>query len=207
MFSIENFEERPIKKDGNCLFRAVSTFIEPSLQTCRRTRDGRPTNKNYEFLENTVCENLRSLVTTFMTLHSEKFQSALHYDDDFYDSIEDRISVISHNGEYAGNLELFVLSNMFKIQINTFVRFNEDSKNYSSKYNLISKIGNYSKMCNLLLHDNHYSMLKVKPDFNMQFAAQLIEWAEENPEVIFNGVELSDGENDNDSEFELLEAD
>ena len=50
-------------------------------------------------------------------------------------------------------------------------------------------------------------MLKVKSDFNMQFAAQLIEWAEENPEVIFNGVELSDGENDDDSEFELLEAD
>ena len=206
MFSIENFEERPIKKDGNCLFRAVATFIEPSLQTCRRTRDGRPTNKNYENLENEVCENLRSLVTTFMTLHSDKFRSALHYDDEFYDSIEDRISVISHNGEYAGNLELFVLSNMFKIQINTFVRFSEDSKNYSSKYNLISKIGNYSKRCNLLLNDNHYSMLKVKHDFNMQFASQLIEWAEENPEVIFSGVELSDGENDNESDFELLEA-
>ena len=65
MFSIENFEERPIKKDGNCLFRALATFIEPSLQTCRRTRDGRPTNKNYEILENEVSENLRSLVTTF----------------------------------------------------------------------------------------------------------------------------------------------
>ena len=169
-------------------------------------RDGRPTNKNYEVLENEVCENLRSLVTTFMTLHSEKFQSALHYDDEFYDSIEQRIEMIRHNGEYAGNLELFILSNMFKIQINTFVRFSGDSKNYSSKYNLISKIGNYSKKCNILLQDNHYSMLKVKSDFNMQFAAQLIEWAEENPEVIFSGVELSDGENDNDSEFELLEV-
>ena len=31
-------------------------------------------------------------------------------------------------------------------------------------------------------------------------------WAEENPEVIFSGVELSDGENDNESDFELLEA-
>ena len=40
----------------------------------------------------------------------------------------------------------------------------------------------------------------------MQFVAQLIEWAQENPEVIFSGVELSDGENDNDSEFELLEV-
>tara|TARA_B100000963_G_C22311332_1_gene530181 strand:+ start:147 stop:299 length:153 start_codon:yes stop_codon:yes gene_type:complete len=49
-------------------------------------------------------------------------------------------------------------------------------------------------------------MLKVKHDFNMQFASQLIEWAEENPEVIFSGVELSDGENDNESDFELLEA-
>ena len=195
MFSIENFDERPIKKDGNCLFRSVSIYINPILQTCRRKKDGPPTSKTYEVMEDNLASTLRTITTSYMTLHREKFENSLHFDDDYYDSIDERIAVISNNGEYAGNLELYVLSNILNIQINTFVRFPKDSKNYSTKYNLISKIGNYSKKCNLLIHDNHYHLLNIKDPFSTQFNDQLNEWKTENPEVVFNDIELSEDDN------------
>lgn len=194
MFSIENFEERPIKKDGNCLFRAVSIYVNPTLQTCRRMKDGRPTSKTYEVLEDNLASNLRCITTTYMTLHREKFENALHFDDDYYESIDERISVISNDGEHAGNLELFVLSKILNIQINTFVRFPKNSKHYSSKYNLVSKIGNYSKNCNLLLESNHYHLLKINEAFSERFNAQLDDWNDENPEVAFNDIDTSDDE-------------
>ena len=165
MFSIENFEERPIKKDGNCLFRGVAVYINKTLQTCRRNKDGIPTSKTYEVLEDNLATTLRTITTSYMELHRDKFESAVHFDDDYYDSIDERISVISNNGEYAGNLELFVLSKILNIQINTFVRYPKDNKNYTSKFNLISKIGNYSKKCNILLQNNHYHLLKINNPF------------------------------------------
>ena len=42
----------------------------------------------------------------------------------------------------SGNLELYVISKMFRIQINVYV-------NKDKMFNLVSKIGNYNLSCNL----------------------------------------------------------
>jgi hypothetical protein len=200
MFSIENFDERPIKKDGNCLFRAIAVYINPDLQTCRRSKDGIPTNKTNEILEDNLAGSLRSIVTSYMRLHRDRFKNAIHFDDDYYDSIDERINVISNDSEYAGNLELFVLAKIMNIQINTFVRLPKDTGHHSTKYNLISKMGTYSKKCNILLCDNHYHFLKIKDPFSEQFNTQLSEWQCENPDIGFNDIDISDA----GSDFELL---
>lgn len=188
MFSIENFDRRPIKKDGNCLFRAVTSHLNDTLRTCRRNKEGLPTNKDLRDEEDHASYILRLNTVMFMNYHSNVFTNSVQLEDDDYNSFKERVINMENDGVFGGNLELYVLSKMFNIQINVFVKYSENSKHYSSKYNLVSRFGNYVKQCNLLLHNNHYELLNIKTDFSEQFNTQFVEWIQENPELTFNDV-------------------
>ena len=77
MFSIENFDRRPIKKDGNCLFRAVTSHLNDTLRTCRRNKEGLPTNKDLRDEEDHASYILRLNTVTFMNYHSNVFTNSV----------------------------------------------------------------------------------------------------------------------------------
>jgi hypothetical protein len=195
MFNVEWFDKVNIKKDGNCMFRSLSTFVNNDLTHCRRKRNGDPVNKELSDKENELSKSIRLMIVTYMDIHQQKFNSSLQYDNDFYDSIKDRIEIMSNDGEYGSNLELYIMSKMFKIQINVFV------KNQNG-FNLISKIGKDSSLiCNLFYENCHYELLILKPENNKCFNKSLKEWAKENPNINFEEIVNSDH---SDSEYEVI---
>lgn len=195
MFNVEWFDKICIQKDGNCMFRAITSFIDSSLFTCRRKRDGSAVNKELKQKENKLSESLRNIVVSYMNLHKEKFENSIFYDDDYYDSIDERIDNMIEKGEFGGNLELYIMSKIYKIQINVFVRNGKG-------YNLISKIGKDSnKLCNLYYNNNHYELLNIKDEFNEIFNDSFKQWVIENPNINFEEIINSDH---SDSEYEIV---
>ena len=195
MFNFEWFNKISIQKDGNCMFRAISSFIDLSLFTCRRKRDGSSVNKELKQKENNLSKSLRYIVVSYMNLHKEKFANNIFYDDDYYDSIDERIDNMIENGEFGGNLELYIMSKIYKIQINVFVRNGKG-------YNLISKIGKDSHTsCNLFYNNNHYELLSIKDEFKYLFNECYNEWVIENPNINFEEIVNSDH---SDSEYEIV---
>ena len=195
MFNVEWFDKISIKKDGNCMFRAISSFIDSNLFTCRRKRDGTAVNKELKQKENKLSESLRNIVVSYMNLHKEKFENSIFYDDEYYDSIDERIDNMIENGEYGGNLELYIMSKIYKIQINVFVKNGKG-------YNLISKIGKDSNTsCNLFYNNNHYELLCIKDEFKNLFNNSYKVWVVENPNINFEEIVNSDH---SDSEYEIV---
>ena len=195
MFNVEWFDKISIKKDGNCMFRSLSVFVNNELTQCRRKKNGIPINKDIIIKEDEISKSLRLMVITYMDIHKKKFNSSLQYDDSFYASIEERIEKMRNDGEYGGNLELYIMTKIFKIQINVFV------KNRNG-FNLISKIGKDSSIiCNLFYDNCHYELFILKNDYNKCFNKSLKNWNKENPNVNFEEIVTSDH---SDSDYEVI---
>lgn len=195
MFNVEWFDKLFIKKDGNCLFRAIATCVNQELTNCRRKRNGNPVNKELCLEETNLSESLRKIVTTYMNIHKKKFNNSVQFDDEIYESIEDRITSMKNDGEFGGELELYIISKIFKIQINIFVKtFNG--------YNLVSKIGKDSSLfCNLFYDNLHYEVLVLKEEYLKNFKKTIREWIKENPNINFEEVINSDH---SDSDYEII---
>ena len=194
MFNVEWFDKGFIKKDGNCMFHSINTILNSQLTNCRRKRDGTPVNKDINKKENDLCKALRLIVVTYMDIHKKKFNNSFQFDEDVYDSIDDRIKNMECDGEFGGELELYIISKIYKIQINVFV------KNHG--FNLISKIGkDSSQICNLFYENLHYEPLILKDEYKKEFKTAIRQWNKENPQIDFEEIISSEH---SDSEYEIL---
>lgn len=195
MFNVEWFDKVPISKDGNCMFRAITACVNEELTNCRRKRNGVPVNKDNSDLEDELSTSLRKIVVTHMNIHKNKFNNPLQYDNEIYESIEERIENMYNDGEFGGELELYIISKIFKIQINVFV------KGYGG-YNLVSKIGkDSSHICNLFYESNHYELMVLRTDFNKNYKRMVKQWCKENPQIDFEDFVSSEH---SDSDYEII---
>jgi hypothetical protein len=195
MFNVEWFNKVFIKKDGNCMFHAINTSLNEQLTNCRRKKNGLPVNKDLSDKEDELSSALRSVVVTYMEIHEGKFSNSFQFDEEVYESIQHRIQMMKCDGEFGGELELYIISKIFKIQINVFV------KNYNG-FNLVSKIGkDSSKICNLLYENMHYESLILNEDYKKEFKSSLKQWAKENPKIDFEEIISSEH---SDSDYEII---
>lgn len=202
------FNEITLPKDNNCLFRSMVVFQNAKLLKCRRNGNGIPANKTFLEYENNCTQFLRSSVVRMIKSRKFKYSSKEYYDDKLYESIDHRIEKMSKDGEFAGKLEMDILSRMYKITIFIFIEFNgEYSCIYSScreandldsasadlnsvfddSENEHNETLNYSEgnHCFLLLNDNHYSILE--PNYELIKSDAL-----ENKESLFRNSENYD---------------
>lgn len=195
MFNVEWFDNVLIKKDGNCMFHAINSCLDEQLTNCRRKRSGAPVNKELSLREDELSRSLRSVVVTYMNIHKKKFNNSLSYDEEIYNSIDDRILNMCNEGEFGGDLELYIISKIYKIQINVFV------KNFNG-FNLISKIGKDSSLiCNLYYDQHHYEPLILKEEYKKDFKKSLRKWIKENPVIDFEDLVSSEH---SDSDYEII---
>jgi hypothetical protein len=139
--------------DGSCFFRCVACYLNDDLIHANRSSCGRINNRTLREKETNFSRFLRFSVVNLIEVEKEKYSESIHYDAEFYKSIDERIEKMYNNNEYAGRLEMVVLSNMFKIRFNVYV-INGES------YNCVSSIGDESfRVCNLLLDEDHYELL------------------------------------------------
>lgn len=196
MFNVEWFDKIKINADGNCLFRSISVFLNKELYNVRRNKSGLCVNKNLKEVEEEQSQSIRSMVTTFMKFHSDKFKNDIQIDNEYYSSLEDRINKMKNDGEYGSLVECYIMTKMFNFQVNIFVKGNNG-------YNLISKVGKNTsklKICNLLFDKNHYELLNLKKDYEKEYNKKQLLWSRENPTVNYN--ELL--EPDSDIEYEII---
>jgi hypothetical protein len=165
----ELFTQIKIAKDGNCLFRSLVIFLNETLLKARRNRTGLPTNTKYHDYEDASALFLRKTVVRMIETHKNKYSDKLFYDDELYDSIDDRIECMNTPGEFAGKLEMDIIAKMNQIVICVLIYFNGE---YSCIYrtdnekdielDIVEEDDNYSKskFCFLLLEDTHYTLLE-----------------------------------------------
>ena len=165
----ELFTQIKIAKDGNCLFRSLVIFLNETLLKTRRNRTGLPTNTKYHDYEDASALFLRKTTVRMIETHKHKYSHKLFYDDELYDSIDNRIDCMSTPGEFAGKLEMDIIAKMNQIVICVFICFNGE---YSCIYrtdnekdielDVVEEDDDYSKskFCFLLLEDAHYTLLE-----------------------------------------------
>lgn len=139
--------------DGSCFFRCVACFLNHDLLHANRSSTGRINNRTLREKENNFSRFLRFNVVNLIEHNKDKYSESIHYDAEFYKDINERIEKMYNNNEYAGRLEMNVISKMLNITFNVYVLNNES-------YNCVSSIGEDSyRICNLLLEDDHYQLL------------------------------------------------
>tara|TARA_B110001469_G_C9580887_1_gene288107 strand:+ start:161 stop:1156 length:996 start_codon:yes stop_codon:yes gene_type:complete len=177
----ELFTQIKIAKDGNCLFRSLVIFLNETLLKTRRNRTGLPTNTKYHDYEDAAALFLRKTVVRMIETHKNNYSDKLFYDDELYDSIDDRIDSMSTPGEFAGKLEMDIIAKMNQIVICVFICFNgeysciyrtdnvhknkKDTRKHTEtdiKLDIVDDYDDYSKSkyCFLLLEDAHYTLLE-----------------------------------------------
>ena len=151
-------------EDGNCLFRSITTSLESELMECLRYKNGKCKTHSLASKENSLSSSLREFTTIRMENDKEHYNDSISYDDNFFSSIENRIEKMKHPGEFAGNLELKIISKMLKIKINVFIPIYSKRTDLLSKYNLIACYGHdeYNKTINLVLEAEHYNVLVLE---------------------------------------------
>ena len=177
------FRRISIPKDGNCLFRCLVLFLNEHLIHARRNRAGLPTNRDYSEYENSCTAFLRKSVVRMIKARKRRYSAPEFYDNDRYNSIEERIEKMSQIGEFGGKLEMDIISRMYKINIHVFIPFDgeysciykTDSENsiidlqtvfddHDSAYNDSDYENEFEysegKHCFLLLDGENYSILE-----------------------------------------------
>ena len=153
-----------VNPDGNCLFRAITIYLNNDLFSCRRNRSGVPSNRSLQNKEVTLSNSMRFFIVNYIERSKEHYKNPIDFDNEYYDSIDDRINEMYKTGEYGGMLEIKIASKLFKIPINIYI---ENDNNI----NLVSHFGHkYTENnihCNLLLDDGHYMLLKNIPDIDI----------------------------------------
>ena len=165
----ELFTQIKIAKDGNCLFRSLVIFLNETLLKTRRNRTGLPTNTKYHDYEDAAALFLRKTAVRMIETHKNNYSDKLFYDDELYESIDNRIACMNTPGEFAGKLEMDIIAKMNQIVICVLIYFNGE---YSCIYrtdnekdielDIVEEDDDYSKSkyCFLLLEDSHYTLLE-----------------------------------------------
>ena len=130
------FNEKIVPGDGNCLFHSIGCSV------------------------NLVQNQIRELVSKYILKHKNKKFNGLSLEE--WIKMESEMSVevyaqyILRNGEWGGNMELYVCSQVFKI--NLFIL-----KRDINKYKIISSYvyENDAKNVFLIYNGAHYNYLKV----------------------------------------------
>ena len=100
------FSRIQIKADGNCFFRCVSSFLNKKLLSSERFKNGKIKNKEMSNLESQACMAMRKRVCEKTYKQKNKYRNEIYYDQELYDSIEDRIEQMKNAGEFAGLVEI-----------------------------------------------------------------------------------------------------
>jgi hypothetical protein len=205
------FRKISIPKDGDCLFRCLVLFINDNLVHCRRNRYGLPTNKEYSEYETSCTKFLRKSVVRMIKSRQIRYSAPKFYDNERYNSIEERIEKMEKSGEFGGKLEMDIISRMYKINIHVFIPFDgdysciykTDSENHIiNLHNVVDDhdsvdsdgyLGNeyeYSdgRFCFLLLDGENYSLLEpnyieIKKDFPPTEVMETGDTIEENVKI------------------------
>ena len=149
-------------EDGNCLFRSISTSLDSELMECLRYKNGKCKTHSLANKETCLSTALRQFTTILMDNEKEHYKDSISYDDNYFSSIENRIEKMKNLGEFAGNLELKIISNMLRIKINIFIPIYSKRTELLSKFNLVACYGidnEYNKTINLVLEEQHYNVL------------------------------------------------
>jgi hypothetical protein len=146
----------PTIPDGNCLFYCISAFLDKSLYNCNRDEFGCPKSKKIKEKERVLAKNLRMMTVYKMESMKYLFKNPLDYDDNIYESIDDRINKMKRNKTWGGLPELKTISEMLSINFHVYVK-------YEDKVNLISDIGKQyrDKQCKLLLDNSHFELIEI----------------------------------------------
>lgn len=146
----------PVSPDGNCLFYCVSAFLDKTLYNCSRDDLGYPKSKKIKDKERFLSRNLRMMTVFKMDSMKYLFKDPLDYDDQIYDSIDDRINKMKRNKTWGGFPELRTISEMLGINFQVYVTNDENM-------NLISNIGKQfsNRTCNLRLDNSHFELIEV----------------------------------------------
>ena len=129
-FKKDIFNVVSIPTDGNCLFRCLVTFLDNTLMREKRNKNGYILNNESKMYEQHSTQFLRNSVVGVIEDKKIKYSTELYYDNELYNSIENRIENMYNSGEFAGKLEIDTLANMYSLNI-VIVIENKD------KYNII----------------------------------------------------------------------
>lgn len=148
-------KEISIKKDGNCLFRSIVCALHTDLYNAKRRSNGRILSRNLSILEDKLSKSLRFLVTNYISRNKNKYEEDIDGCSKFLDgeTFNQHLIRMEQDGEFAEYLEISALSDMLNITINVYVKKDDD-------FNLIYSINEENKIINLLLCEDHYSILK-----------------------------------------------
>lgn len=171
-FSKDYFDIIKIKKDGNCLFRSIAVFLDKSLIKSRRQDSGIMVNTIKRQYEDNSTLFLRRIVVRNIESKKSRYSHHIYYDNDLYDSIDNRIEKMYQNGEFGGKLEIDTLARMNKIVICVFIYFDEGlscvyrtDNETDIELDLNDMVDEHeadytkSRFCFLLLDENHYSLM------------------------------------------------
>lgn len=144
--------------DGNCLFRCVATFLDKDFAIAERFKNGRIKARKLDYYEEEKARALRIISLESLKLQKHKYEDNIFYNDtELYDSLDKRIEKMYDNNEFAGLLELKMLSKILKINFNIYVK--RETENIPIN-NLVVSLGKkYKNKCNLLLEDSHYNLI------------------------------------------------
>ena len=110
MFNVEWFDKISIKKVGNCM---LGRFLHSLIQVYLKKTRWLVINKELKQKENKLSESLKLLK---LWIFIKKKVLIIFYDDDYYDSIEEKIDNMIENGKFGGNLKLYIMSKIYKIK-------------------------------------------------------------------------------------------
>lgn len=151
-------------EDGNCFFRCIAIHMNKYLLSCDRYQNGRCKNRNLFSKETSLSDSLRDICVNYICENKHKYinkkiNGCLMYLEN--ETIEDHVKRMGKSGEFAENLELQVISDLFNLNILVWV-INDDNT-----LNLVANIGkNHHQKTNLLLLDNmHYDFLTLDNDY------------------------------------------
>ena len=103
--------------DGRCLFRCHKIGIYPTLQSCERNDDGKPTNIILEIHERSKSDGLKSQVINYMCENVDDYSmlegDAINADLPRrlqYSSLNDRILALAYPTEMPGELDILCIA-------------------------------------------------------------------------------------------------
>ena len=142
-----------VPQDGNCLFRCIHMYLNPKYTLYERFKNGKIKKKRLNFNEYENSSKLRFNIVTYLENNKQDYDN-ITFDDDYYNTLEERIEKMKNNTEFGGLIEIDCASKLFNIGIDVYV------DNNKSKFNKIASFNpKKRKKCKLLLEDEHYNLI------------------------------------------------
>lgn len=155
-----------IVQDGDCFMRSSTIHLNKALQDSKRGRNNQLLDKVLRELEQSTMLAMRLMIVNSIEMEKGKYEKEIYYDEELYENIDDRIEKMYKKSEFVGLLEIKKMAEIFNIQINIFSPIKRKNTRKSKiSYNHICTYGfNPNNICNLLLDNNHYDLLILKPE-------------------------------------------